>query len=299
MHPTSKVHKAKYMLHLEVMYGAIDIGGTKTLVAVFDNNGKVTEQVKFPTPKDYDEFSSELAATVARLSTKAFEQFCVAAPGRIDREHGIGIRFGNLGWENVPILHDIEKVLKTPGIIENDAKAAGLSEAIELDGKYRKVLYITISTGIGCGYIINEKIDPDFQDIEVGHMLLEHGDHLARWENFASGSAIVKKFGKRASEIDATDTDAWYIIARNIAVGLIDVIATLNPDIIILGGGVSTHFPKFQDRLNEQMKIYENPMLTIPPIIQAKRTEEAVIYGCYELAKEAHKNTHGKVAHKA
>lgn len=161
-----------------------------------------------------------------------------------------------------------------------------MSEALELNNiEFRKVLYITISTGIGSGLIIDQKIDPDFLDMEVGHMLLEHGDRLIRWEDFASGSAIVERFGKRVSEIPENNAEAWYLIARNIAIGLINVVAILTPDIIVLGGGVSTNLSKFKDRLMEQMKIYGNPMLTIPPIVQAKRTEEAVIYGCYELAK--------------
>ncbi len=281
----SKTRTSQNYVTLSAMYGAIDIGGTKTLVAVFDRKGKVIEQIKFPTPKIYSDFKSELATTVAKLSTKNFDSFCVAAPGRIDRVNGIGVRFGNLPWQSVPILSDAMQFMGAPGVLENDAKAAGLSEARALDGNYRKVLYITISTGIGCGYIIDNKIEPDFEDIEVGHMLLEHNNKLVRWEDFASGSAIYKRLGKKVSEITEDDSEAWYSIARNIAIGLIDVIASLNPDIVVLGGGVSSNLPKFKDRLDEQMKIYENPMLTIPPIVQAKRPEEAVIYGCYEIAK--------------
>jgi predicted NBD/HSP70 family sugar kinase len=122
--------------------------------------------------------------------------------------------------------------------------------------------------------------------MEVGHILLEHDGKLQRWEDFASGSAIVKHFGKRASDIDADDTQTWYIIARNIAIGLIDLIATLTPEVIVLGGGVGSHFDKYAERLQEQLKIYENPMLSIPPVVQAKRAEEAVVYGCYHLARK-------------
>ncbi|MCA9332698.1 ROK family protein [Candidatus Saccharibacteria bacterium] len=265
-------------------YGAVDIGGTKTLVAIFDSSGEIKEQNKFPTPQNYEDFVKELAKNVDNLSTKEIQAFCVAAPGRVDRHRGIGIRFGNLGWENVTLIEDLEQIFKAPGMLENDAKSAAYSEAKELQKKYKKVLYITVSTGIGCGYIINGIIDPKFADMEVGHMLLEHNGEFERWEDFASGKAIVNKFGKKASDI--TDKKDWYIISRNIAVGLINVIATLTPDIIIVGGGVGSHLDKFKDQLDERLITYENPMLTIPPIVKAKRPEEAVIYGCYELAKE-------------
>ncbi len=263
-------------------YAAIDIGGTKTLIAVFNSKGDPTEEIKFPTPPIYDDFLQELTKHVAKLSTTNFQAFCVAAPGRINHANGVVLAFGNLDWTNTPILHDVEKIMKAPGLIENDTKLAALSEALA-QKKYRKVLYITISTGIGGGLIIDGVIDTDFDNNEVGQMLMEHRGELKRWEDFASGSAIVEHFGKRASEI--TDKQDWYIIARNIAIGLNAVIAALTPEIVIIGGGVGTHFDKFKDRLIEQLKIYETPMFTIPPIVQAKRPEEAVIYGCYELVK--------------
>lgn len=269
------------------MYAAIDIGGTKTLIAVFTEDGKLKEQTKFLTPPKYADFIKELALNVAKLSTHDFKAVCVAVPGLVDRKNGIGIAFGNLDWENVSIQADVEHILKTPTLIENDANLAALSEARLILKKYKKALYVTISTGIGSGFIINGKIAPQFADAEVGHMLLEHGGKLQRWQDFASGRAIVKKFGKKASAISADDSDAWYIISRNIALGLIDLIATLTPDAIILGGGVGSHYDKFIGRLNEQLAIYDNPMIALPPIIKAKRAEEAVIYGCYELAKDS------------
>lgn len=268
------------------MYGAIDIGGTKTLVAVFSDGGDIIEHQKFPTPENYGAFVEKLADVVEKMSTKVFERAVIAMPGLPDREHGVGIVFGNLPWQNVPLQEDAEKIFHCPIILENDAKLAALSEAKLIESNYRKVLYVTVSTGIGGGLVIGGEIAEQFRDIEPGQMLLEHQGELVRWEDFASGSAIVKKFGKRASDI--TDEKAWYLIARNIAIGLNTLIATLDPDVIVIGGGVGSNFDKFKDRLEEELRIYENPLTPIPPLIQAKRAEEAVIYGCYELAKAHH-----------
>lgn len=273
------------------MYIAIDVGGTKTLVAAIDPKGKVKQNIKFPTPQLYQDFVQELTNTVAKLSTKEFDAFCVAAPGKLDRQRGVGLAFGNLPWENVPIEEDLELIVKAPGLVENDAKLAALGEAHALPKKYSssKVLYVTISTGIGGGLIIDGVIDPDFEDMEIGHILLEHNGRLKRWEDFASGRAIVEHFGKKASEI--SNKQDWYIISRNIAIGLIDIIATLTPDIIIIGGGVGSHLKKFKPQLEERLKAYDNPMINIPPIVQAKHPEEAVIYGCYELLKQRYGKT--------
>lgn len=270
---------------LKAMFLAVDIGGTKTLVAVFDTGGKVVEQEKFPTSVDYQEFLKELARAVKKLSTSKFAAAGVAAPGRIDRKTGIVVAFGNLKWQNTPIKQDVENMLNCPVVLENDSKLAALSEA-QLLPKIKKVLYVTISTGISGGLIINGKLDPKFADIEVGHMLLEHQGVLMVWEDFASGRAFQQKFGKRVGDTDDKDTNAWYWLARNIAIGLIDLVATLNPDVIVIGGGVGSHLEKFKDRLEEHLKIYENPLLVIPPIVKARRAEDAVVYGCYQIARE-------------
>lgn len=264
---------------------AIDVGGTKTLLAVFDKEGNKTEDLKFPTPKDYPDFVSELEKSVASLKTHNFDKCVMALPGRINREDGIGISFGNLPWKDVEVRSELAKFLDCPIFIENDANLAGLSEANAVLDKYRRTIYITVSTGIGCGVIIEGRIDQELKDAEVGHMLLEHQDKLQRWEEFASGKAIVARTGKRAADIPEGDPE-WYTVSRNIAIGLINVIANLTPECIIIGGGVGTHLDKFKDRLVEELEIYEDQLLTVPPILKAQNPEEAVVYGCFLYANQ-------------
>ncbi len=265
------------------MYLAVDIGGTKTLLACSDEGGEIQQQIKFPTSQNYQDFLKTLAENVANLSTKDFVMAAVAVPGRLDRMRGVSLAFGNLPWHEVPVQGDIQEVLGCPVHIENDANLAGLSEAAHIKDRYRKVLYITISTGIGGGYIIDGKIDPDTVDAEVGHMLFEHEGQLMIWEKFASGKAIVEAYGMRASEIK--DSAIWQKISRNLALGIINVSAVLTPDVIVLGGGVGSHYDKFGQALDQILKEISPGMVSIPPILPAKRPEEAVIYGCYELIR--------------
>lgn len=262
---------------------AVDIGGTKTLLAVFDENGQITEKNRFPTPQDYEEFKQHLAEEVAKFTTSTFNAAAVAVPGRIDRQKGIGIAFGNLPWENVPIQSDCQQILGCPVQIENDANLAGLSEAQLLKDQYRKVLYVTISTGIGGVLVVDGAMDPDTLDAEIGHTLYPHEGKLEEWEDFASGKAILERYGKRAEDI--SDPAIWQQIAEDIALGLFNVIATLTPEVIVIGGGVGTHLEKFQSLLGEALKKHADPMINLPVIVEAQRPEEAVIYGCFELAK--------------
>lgn len=260
----------------------IDIGGTKTLFGLFTTDGELKKTYKFETPAEYSDFITTLREELPKFIGSLPVDKCVTAvPGMLDRQRGIGIAFGNRPWENVPIGVDLSNILKLPVDIENDAKLAGLSEAQYLR-KYHKVVYVTISTGIGSAVIIDGKLDKESLGQEAGHMMLEHDGRLITWEHLASGKAIFNKFGLRASDI--TDPSTWYIVARNIAIGLINVIATTTPDAIVIGGGVGSHLDKFQDRLEEELRIYQTNVVKIPPIFQAKNPEEAVIYGCYHLA---------------
>lgn len=270
------------------MYLGIDIGGTKTLVTSLDNKGIITESHKFRTPKIYTDFLKELAITVANLSTKNFRGTGVAVPGRIDRKHGVAIAFGNLPWQDAPIKQDVHRIVGSPVTIENDANLAGLSEAM-LIKQYACVLYVTISTGIGTGIITNQEIDPEFADSEGGQILLEHQGKLQTWESFAAGSAIVRRFGKLASEIN--DKKTWKIISHDIAIGLYDLIVFIQPDAVVLGGGVLMHFDKFDDILISQLKRFATPLTPMPPVYRARRPDEAVVYGCYDIAKKKYEKT--------
>lgn len=266
------------------MYLAVDIGGTKTLLARFTADGKIDQSFKFPTPQDYGEFKTQLAENIALAAKEPWQAVCVAAPGKVDREQGLGIAFGNLPWQNVPLVADIKALVNCDVYLENDVKLAGLSEARLLDPPKRKVVYLTVSTGISDGVIVDQKIDPNLQDSEAGHMLFERDGQLVTWESFASGKAIVKRFGKMASEID--DPGTWQVISRDLTMGIIDIIANIQPDIVIIGGGVGSHFAKFEKFLVRELKKYESPMVPIPPVVAAQNPEEAVIYGCYQMIKD-------------
>ncbi len=265
------------------MYAAVDIGGTKTLVAVFDPAGKIIEQIKFPTPVQYNDFKKELAATVAKLTTKKFISGAIGIRGNIDRHSGMSVKDDVLAWRNVPIRDDCEELFDCQFSLENDSKLAGLSEALRVQDKYQKVLYVTISTGIGSALIVNGELDKDTLDSEIGKSVYQYQGEVRQLEDFASGKAIVEKYGKRASDLD--DEVAWEEISHNLAIGLINATAAFTPEVIILGGGVGSHFSKFERPLTEAIQRMMPDEINIPEIIQAQFPEEAVIYGCFELAK--------------
>lgn len=264
------------------MYVGVDIGGSKTLIAVLNDDGIIVEQTKFATPAGYDAFIDKVAEVIPGFKHKDFQAAGVAVPGKLNRREGIGLEFGNLNWHDVAIQADFEKLLACPVVIENDANLAALSESMLLKD-YDKVLYITISTGIGTGVVSNRIIDPVFADSEGGQMPLEHNGKFEAWEDFASGRAIVERFGKQAKDI--TDEATWRRIAHDWSHGFIQLIALIQPSIIVLGGSVGMYFDRYEAYLKDELNVFNNPLVPIPPIRQAARPELAVIYGCYDLAR--------------
>jgi predicted NBD/HSP70 family sugar kinase len=269
------------------MYLGIDIGGTKTLVAALNEHGEILVSLKFPTPKGYDDFLAALKHTLQdELPIQDFRAGCVAAPGKIDREHGKFTVGGNLQWKNEFVQRDIEKLVHCPMLFENDATLAALSEAMLVKDKHARVLYLTISTGIGGALIVDQKIDPTMADVEPGQMLLQRGDKFVKWESFASGKAIFEKYHQKASEIE--DPAIWKAVVKDWAIGFIDILAVTQPDVVVLGGGVGHYLPKYHEFLVDELKKYTTPMVPLPPIIKAQRPEEAVVYGCYDFARSVH-----------
>lgn len=273
------------MLHLvSYMYVAIDIGGTKTLVAIFSENGSIIEDLKFSTPKQYEKFLQILRASAKQLKNTDFKAGAVGVRGKVDRKKGLHIRDSVLPWHEVPLSKDLREIFNCSFKIENDAKIAGLSEA-RLQPNSKKVLYVTISTGIGGAYVVNGEIDPNTEDAEIGCMYFDHDGMSMKWEEFASGHAVYEKYGKPFSDID--DETTWREISNNIAIGLINTCTVLTPDLVIIGGGAGAHLDTFKPYLDEAISSIHPSAVRIPPIIKAKRPDEAVVYGCYELARKA------------
>lgn len=269
------------------MYVGIDIGGTKTLVGILNNDGVIREQVKFPTPQNYDEFLEQLGATLQQFKEHDFKAGGVGLPAtELDRRHGRAVSFANLKWHNVDITHDISRLTHCPMVMDNDAKMAGLSEALLLKSEFSRVLYVTVSTGIGIAFIVDGVIDDNIGDGGGKTMLVEHHGKHVPWESFASGRAMVERYGKRA--VDIQDAETWTKVSRDLAKGLIELIALTEPEVIVFGGGVGTYFDRYGKILKKELQEYDLPIIHLPELRGAQRAETAVVYGCYDLAKRVY-----------
>ena len=261
----------------------VDTGGTKTLLAGFDHDGKPEGEFRFETPHDPDEYISTLTDAIhEHFGGRAFDGVVIAVPGMV--RDNVAYWCPNLKWSNVDIATFIKPIVGCPVWLENDANLAGLAETRSLPLLPPLSLYITVSTGIGAGIITNGQIDPELSSSEAGHMLLEYKGALREWEEFASGRAIREIYGKFARDIH--DKKTWNEIADKISCGLLTLIPVLQPAVLIIGGSIGTYFDQYAPHLREKLRLHMPSHIKVPEIRQAAHPEEAVLYGCYYYGKD-------------
>lgn len=260
---------------------AVDTGGTKTLITSFDQHGEPIEIAKFPTPREPKEYLRQLIDILSPYANTRLRAIVIAVPGIV--ENNIAIHCPNLGWKNFAIVNNLKKNFNDiPILIENDANLGGLGEARIRKNIPHSLLYITVSTGIGTGAITDGHIDPGMRLSEGGHILLEYRGKLQQWESFASGRSIVRVYKKFARDLFAKY--AWRQIAKNISRGLLALLPFMQPEVVVIGGSIGTHFDKYETRLKQIIAHSLPANIRQPKIIKAKHPEYAVIYGCYYYA---------------
>jgi len=263
----------------------VDIGGTKTLVASFVK-GEIVREDRFATTKDSEVFMDDLIPLLKLHAHKQrLEAISIAAPGIIDHYRGSIVRCGNLPWKDIAIRTILREHFSCPIYLENDANLAGLAEAHALHPVPRLCLYVTVSTGIGTGIIVNGKILPALSGSEAGHITLKRGKEYGLWEHLASGRSLFERTGKMAYE--QRDTKVWADVAERVAAGLFALIPTLQPSAVIIGGSLGGYLDiRWREPLEKLLNKHTSPYITVPPIIQAEHPKEAVLYGCKIYAKQ-------------
>ena len=268
------------------MYIGIDIGASKTLLALFDKNGGLLKQKSFATPADIDDFLKQLTSAYKTIQRRTrIKGIGMAIPGSVDKEAKVILACGNLPWRNSDLPAQFERRVKVPTQIENDAVLGGLAEAnLGAAQGETVVLYITIGTGVGTGIIINGRIHPALDKSEGGMMVVASRDQsYKRLEDLVAGPDFRERFGKYG--FDVIDPNIWEAFARDLAAGVFNMITLVQPTMVVLGGGMSVHFEAFKRPLLKYLTQLNPGLYDLPPVKKAKFVETAVIYGAYLLAK--------------
>lgn len=292
-----------------VEYIGIDLGGTNIRVGAIDENENIIFEYKEPTYKEVSN-SEDLYIKIKELIKKVpnYEQakaIGLGVPGSVNIETGRIVTSKNVSiLKNFPLVENLNKEFNKPIYIENDAKVAGLAEALTGNGKEKNIVcYITISTGLGGGVVVNKNIYHGSSNLGgyLSRMILD-GENTS--DSLISGTALYNKAKEKldinnAEEIfklSETNNLANEIVSefkKNLVVLLINISATINPDIIIFGGGVLKSKEYFLEDVIKEFKNRAHP-LTKNIIIDTAKHEEPGILGACLLAKTKNKFPLGK-----
>ena len=263
------------------MYLVIDIGGTKTLIALFNKRGRILRKFKFKTPSSKAEFLGTLKSALVPFSSKyrdKTEQIIIAVPGEI--KDNIAVKFGNRPWKNLDFVQELKNLFSCSVILRNDADLATVYESLFHKGL---TLYLTFSTGIGGGLARRGKLTKNSGSVEPGHTYYIYNGKSLEWEDIASCAAIGNFYGCQATSVRGST--AYSDIAHRVSLGLPELIQKYRPDCIVIGGPLALQFPHFKKELRPLVCTKLPSSRTLPRFVPARRPKEAVIYGGYHYAK--------------
>ena len=262
------------------MYLCIDIGGTKTIVALVSATGDILHSVRFATLADQNIFYENLLQQIrVNFVLSGIKAISVAMPGII--KHNQAIWLGNLPWHDFDLAALLQRDLSNiPVYVENDANLAALAEARLCKGRS---LYLTFSTGIGGGIVEDGQLVKRYLDFEPGHTEFVYDGKQKEWEDIAAASAINRKYGRLVSDID--EPEIWLDVVSRMLLGLVPIVTSLHPDRIIFGGPLGLMLPNYRKELRKQLTAQLPKTAKIPRLHVAKYGNLSVIYGCYYYAK--------------
>lgn len=262
----------------------VDLGGTLLRAGLATPEGAILEEVRVPTRADDgpDDVIDQIVALVEQMravmpADGTLLGVGIGSPGPIDPFRGIVFNQPNMiGWKNVPLREILEARTGLPVELGNDANAAALGEWLYGGGKgTRNLVYVTISTGIGGGVIVDGHLllGGKGAAAEVGHHIIDWQTRET-WENLAAGPGLARAAteampaqpdsllhtmaapdGVTAREVAAAalagDPLAQRLLDREgdlIGIGLVNLLYMYSPDLILLGGGVVVHNPFLIER---------------------------------------------------
>lgn len=250
---------------------AVDLGGTNMRCAIVDADGGVHARIQRPTPHDEPCAVAliDLVAQVRVGSDDPPEIIVMGVPGRVDYETRTLVSGPNLpdGWVDEIAAERLADELGGEVHLANDADLAAVGEtAFGAARGHRNVAYVTISTGVGGGVVLEGKLARSRWSLaEIGHMVVS----LERWgagldptvEGIGAGPAIARGAAEAGLPADAAQisemvrsgdpsaTAVWDDALRASGAGIVNVVHLFAPDVVVVGGGVGLNDDIVLDRL--------------------------------------------------
>ena len=280
----------------------IDLGGTKIEAIIIDDQFQVIERKRTLTLRDegYDAILQriiDLSKEMIKIG-KIDSSIGICTPGTIEASTGLLKNSNTVCIIGKPIQQDLEDALGLPVLMENDANCFALAEAtIGAAKKFEVVFGVILGTGCGAGIVVNKKIHrgPNRIAGEWGHHTLYQGvrdcycGSQGCTESYISGTALEKEWkelsGSYSSVTDIIDNKLYEShpewkenFMNNFGLALANVIDILDPDVVVLGGGLSKVDMLYTEGLKAAYKESFSDVV-VTPIIKNKLGDSSGVFG--------------------
>lgn len=274
---------------------AVDLGGTRVRAARLDHNLQIGTRQETLTENERGldatlDRIKEMVHSVWPHDDTRVAGIGISAPGPLNPLTGVVVAPPNLkGWHNVPLADILRSEFGVPVYVGNDANVAGLAESILGSARgYRNVIFLTISTGIGSGMICDGKMLLGTVGLgaEAGHIIMiADGGNVSSLEKEAAGPALARKavariqageksvissmvdfnltqvtgatVGNAALQGDKLALEIVRTAGHMIGLGIVSLLHLFNPEIVVLGGGVSNNLRELLfDPMRQAIRTY-------------------------------------------
>ena len=315
------------------VFAGIDIGGTKIAISLETRKGeklagnRISTQIEAGPFQIVENISREINEMLEKNQAELIS-IGIGCPGPLDMENGLVLSPANLPlWDNFPLVPLLKKRFDVPIALDNDANAATLGEYMYGAGRgFKNLVYITVSTGIGGGIVINGEIihGVGAGAGELGHAIvlpdgipckcgsvgcLEticSGINIARraQERLANGEpSLLRQMADAPNAVttemvveavrqgDKLASEIWAETCRYLAIGIGNMITLLAPEAVIIGGGVASAGELLLKPLRSLLKQYVTmvPMDKVA-VLPASLGSESGVCGALVIAKQADSN---------
>lgn len=285
----------------------IDIGGTNTRVAIMDDKKQKVHSDKWSTLQDPIENFDKICSYVNESEYKV-EAIGISAPGPADYENGVFGKLPNLPWENFKFIEYLKQKTQIENIVaQNDANLMALANHWDAKCNSDDVsLFFTLSTGIGAGIIINNKIfkgqfgnaaEVQYCPTSFTASDINKDNQVAGVEGFASGSGMewlakknnIAQSTKELFEKYDSSKEAKAMIDNGIE-ALANLIATsvalINPGYVLFDGSIARYNPWYVERAVAIAKTRMPQVHTKFKVVMAKLGDDAALIGAYILTQK-------------
>jgi glucokinase len=302
----------------------VDVGGTKVLAGAVADDGTVLEVVRASTPgcTDAPEVVERVLVdgVMALRAGRDVHAVGVGAAGFVGLDGRV--RFApHVSWRDEPLAAKLEERLGLPVVVDNDANVTALAELrYGAAAERREVLVLTLGTGIGGAVVMDGAVRRGSQGLagEFGHLqVVPQGrlcpcGHRGCWEQYASGTALVRAALEAGAPEGVTGPGvtaaadggtswaeaAFAEVGRWLGVGLAGLVAGLDPELVVVGGGLSAAGDLLLEPTRAALaeRLPGRRYRTVPPVVAAARGPEAGMIGAATLARDFERQAGGGVA---